>query len=1407
MANRVSALGYINSPSTIFQSIIAMDIDFSRIVPRFGGKSEAFEEMCCQLARRVMGDGLRRVDGSGGDGGVECYFDTPDGRFGWQAKYVFKVDNLISQASGSLGEALNIHPELTRYYLCFPFDLTGPTGRRGRSGIEKFEEWKIEWESRPRTNGNSLTIEVWSASEILSLLLEHDASGGLRRFFFDKVLLSDHWFEEHVQRAIATAGPRYTPDPNVETDLGKWLAAFGREPSWAEAFEPQIARLRGAEKRLGYSLHEPRDDQGRDPVWPDDTLKATEELVAHVRQTLDAVSEPYSLTNDQYRRAVGDLREVFKRLKKIEGFLSRDIEDRHGEGRADSVPWRQWMAEYMVSFPAAHLDSVRNLSTVIDKFVSWLESPQCALAFEQVFVLDGEPSTGKTHGVCDAGQVRLSDGLRTCIVFGHEFGDQPEPWSRVGGSMGLSASLGSDELLDCLNAAGEASGLPLVLFIDAINETKPLGYWKNQIASMAQRVRVREYLRLCVVCKTSYLNHCLPDERDFPVATHRGFVGIEREACQAYFSHFGLRPPIAPILQPELANPLYLRLVCETLQAEGLDRLPPGWSGGGTRIIKDFLNQKASQFSDHFQGARLGTSTNCIMRIVKAIAKSGVAALPWPDARALIESEASDPDGVLTWLVREGLLIEDVSDQAEFEPQSLVRPAFERLGDFLVAMEVLDSLRGEGISRASQPGGLLHAWLRDIASVEVNQGMLGEFSVLAAERYPGVELPNLASDQATFDDLVGITIRALVYRKPESISRATARIVRYAFGANELAYVAMDSVLACSWRESSMDALWVHNFLSRMAMHDRDPFWCGYLHRRYESDLIVTSLIGAVDELPLDNIEPEIAERWAVVLLWFTAAADRRIKDTATRAATAILLSVNSVIPRIVELFIDTNDDEVRERVLLSCYGAMLTSRNSGIVRSVAKYVYQRYLQSPSEFDNAVIRDHMRCICELLLELSPSSSEVKPEAITSQPASHDWSSEFARDEDIEKWADALHFKPDEFHNDFFKYSMGCLGRWTHEISKFDMGKWIAQRVALDFSFVGSRCEQYDNNMLYKYGGGRGKPVWAERIAKKYAWVALYQLASRLHDHVEAQYETWEPRSTKTPLILPEGRMLDPTILQARKKALTTEDGWPVPKPKDLAANEADFETWVRSDVGPTLQYIMKAISGGLRPTAAYLSWDGEEKQFESSRLYRKTWATLNGYLVSIDQFKSIYELLSERNLTGHSLPRGIHYLYGFAAEYPWGSVFTSADDEEDYSYGLSRELPEPLVPAWSEVVSEWEYDVTRENEAIYVPSRRLLSRSLRWDGKGGFADPDGNTRFSDPSYQSSKSACLLANAEYLNQTLNDKGLAMIFTLHGEKQLIARDYTQSADLPRRNFSQVAYLDGTSERFSNRVYFET
>lgn len=82
------------------------DPGFKQIIPRLGSKSEAFEEFCCQLARRHTNGHLHRLHGAGGDGGVECYVDTAEGRWGWQAKYVFNVNSLITHASKSLETAM-----------------------------------------------------------------------------------------------------------------------------------------------------------------------------------------------------------------------------------------------------------------------------------------------------------------------------------------------------------------------------------------------------------------------------------------------------------------------------------------------------------------------------------------------------------------------------------------------------------------------------------------------------------------------------------------------------------------------------------------------------------------------------------------------------------------------------------------------------------------------------------------------------------------------------------------------------------------------------------------------------------------------------------------------------------------------------------------------------------------------------------------------------------------------------------------------------------------------------------------------------------------------------------------------------------------------------------------------------
>ena len=81
----------------------------------------------------------------------------------------FGVESLLDQSKSSLETAVEVHPSLTKYVICFPFDLTGPTRRDGRSGVEKIEDWKQIQEQCLVADGRTLNIEFWPAFKIRDL--------------------------------------------------------------------------------------------------------------------------------------------------------------------------------------------------------------------------------------------------------------------------------------------------------------------------------------------------------------------------------------------------------------------------------------------------------------------------------------------------------------------------------------------------------------------------------------------------------------------------------------------------------------------------------------------------------------------------------------------------------------------------------------------------------------------------------------------------------------------------------------------------------------------------------------------------------------------------------------------------------------------------------------------------------------------------------------------------------------------------------------------------------------------------------------------------------------------------------------------------------------------------------------
>jgi hypothetical protein len=1360
---------------------------------------------------------FERYRGAGGDGGVECkVIDVHGSAVGWQTKYVFNIEGLLKQAQQSLETALSVHADLTRYVVCFPFDLTGKTARKGKSQTEKFNEWVLNAETAAKSKGRALTIERWSPHDIRNLLLANDPSGGLRHYFFSATTFSDKWFADHVAAAKLTAGPRYNREINLETPLSGWFSSFGGGPDW----QAQLTDRFNACRKETTHVEELIEKKSGDPAlsgWAEAAYEKGKKVVADSRncvQSAEALAD--APTEEGLSKLKSSIARLLDDLSAVEGELAEDLDAKHGKGSATSKQFRSHMAEYMCSFPAANLDAVRDARKKWSAFSDWLSSPIGFLAFRQVFVLSGSGGAGKTHSLCDIAQRRLADGAYTCIVFGHQFGGEPDPWTRFVESLGVSLTLGRDGVLDALNAAAECSGKKLVICVDAVNETRPRSYWFDRFAEFARAVASREHLKLCISCRTSFLPTCLPKDIVNQAVEHRGFAGMEREACNAFFFYYNLESPLVPVLQPELANPLYLKLVCETLRAKDLKQLPKGWFGLAP-VIRAFLAHKEDQFAtEHSVSSGAAIVRGSLRAITTATARAGSATLLWSEAQSAIDATKPQAKGlnVLQWLVTADLLIEDGPSNDAIGAENVVRPAFERFGDFLVASEMLESVTSSDVYQAFRSGGKFAHLLDTAQAVRENAGLLSAFSVLLPEKLPGTELSNLVEDDSIRSEVEAVVVYSLPWRTAETFLPSTQQVLRAVLNSPN-AYKAMDAMLAVSTQGSEIDAFWLHEVLEWLPFAKRDAFWCGYLKLGYEGNSIVRRIIEAAKDIDLQKVDGSTAERWCVVLLWFSAAADRRVKDSAIRAAIAILRFHAALLPKLVDLFLSDDDDEVRERALLVTYGVLIHSRDKAVLKKLAEGLLIAYGDCPENFQNALIRDNIRCIAELAAYLGCLNKELDPtlpnqrNLETQRPKTPTERDEVAWKGEKEDGATLV--VRSCLHDDFNHYSIGCLSSWNHAMDKPDIGRWITKRILDDFGYRGSRCSGYDSALTQETGGGRSKPAWAERIGKKYQWIAMYQLASRLYDSVDRKKDSFERTTDRLPLILDDERKLDPTISLSERSDRAPSDCWWVGGNVDLSSTkQLDYPAWVnRRDDLPSMESLLAPkIRDGQRwlPLICYPTWSEYREGRPYGEPYRSTWMHLEAFLVPETQFNAAMKAISRRNFFGRWMPHGAKWLHVFVGEYPWASACNvETDDWLGFGTKVGGSALE-FTPVFNEVVCEWEYDGSLPGSIYFnVPARAFFEADpLWWNGVDGFSTPDEKIAFRDPSASEGGPDTLLADLDDLLPRLKKMNCRLVWTLLGEKWVLGEE---ARDIPRVTYSQTASLnnDGTIV-FGDRVFFD-
>ncbi|MEH1901826.1 MAG: hypothetical protein V7L04_10520 [Nostoc sp.] len=232
-------------------------------------------------------------------------------------------------------------------------------------------------------------------------------------------------------------------------------------------------------------------------------------------------------------------------------------------------------------------------------------------------LLRGCAGVGKTHAIVDHALHINKTGQISLVFYGEDFtGD--EPWKIIVNKLGLSSNISRDELWGMIDSAAEATEKPVIIYIDALNESPERRRWKiSWLEPLRQQITNFSRLKLCVACRDTYLDEVFNNRSEWVEFEHNGFLGREFDAIKQFFEFYELEIPATPLLQSEFANPLFLHLVCQAI--EGLEsRILPLGTIGFTDVLRLLLEEKNKRISEV---CRYDNRDDNITKAVNALAK------------------------------------------------------------------------------------------------------------------------------------------------------------------------------------------------------------------------------------------------------------------------------------------------------------------------------------------------------------------------------------------------------------------------------------------------------------------------------------------------------------------------------------------------------------------------------------------------------------------------------------------------------------------------------------------------------------------------------------------------------------------------------------------------------------------
>jgi hypothetical protein len=970
-----------------------MELHWNKLRPWNGDQRSAFEELCCQLAacEKVPHDSSFIRKGAP-DAGLECFWILPDqSEWGWQAKYFTNVPNQIQwkEIDESVKTAIDKHPKLTNMTICLPLDRSDARIPNRKSFLDKWNDRVIKWQSYAK--GRNISFNYWGDHEIIIRLSKEEHKG--RWFFwFREESCGDDWFKQKVEENIANAGPRYTPEVNVRTDLTEIFDGLGRVEKYFVDFDRIYGDFLKKHKKIDSDI----------------LLNNLPEIYAKFQKIGESLlSKKKTIMQCEPIKLIGYTK-ILEQLNNL-NVLCIEICDNYRLSAKETRDSQVAGQEKKSDIYEKEIRRIDELIEAIQELREYCENDKSILVNKPYLLLTGEAGTGKTHIFCDIAQQRVKSGLPSLLFLGTHF-CMGEPLAQIVKHLGLTCTV--DEFLGGLDAVGQAKNKKVIIFIDALNEGEGKLIWHSYLPGIIKKLGNYRWLALALSVRSSYYNIIIPDnsEEKLQEVNHCGFSKYELIATTTYFDYYNIQRPSIPLLIPEFNNPLFLKLFCTGLKNQGLTTIPSGLRG--ITSIFDFFIESIEKKLSHPDKLDYDLKNKPIKKSLEKLAAAMVERkstyLTREDAKNIVEQElprGAYTDSLFRNMVAEGLLNENINYVEKGDYVDIVEFNYERFSDYLLAKRLLEQLNKDDLQNSFIKSSLSDL-LFDKKYMHINyrnKGLLEAISILMPEFF-GKELYYLIPEFADNEDVMAAFIESLVWRDTKSFSDQTLDYIN----SNIIVYEGthaqfLDSlVLVSAIPEHPYNANFLHNNLIRKKMPERDYWWSTFLYEQWGKHGAVDRIIAwAWADVDKAHIQDEAIYLCGKILTWFLSTSHRYVRDRATKALVRLFSVRIHLLTKLLLEFIGVDDLYILERLFAVCYGCVLRSNDLSSQKQLSQTIYDLVFKNGEVIAHILLRDYARGAIETSIRkgivLDIEIEKIRP------PYNSKWPSRIPSKTTIEKY--------------------------------------------------------------------------------------------------------------------------------------------------------------------------------------------------------------------------------------------------------------------------------------------------------------------------------------------------------------------------------------------------------------------